>query len=150
MHLVRIDIGIRLFTDHFYVAAQGDRRYPVVGDAHFSADKPWPESKGEFFHPDPEKSRLSGVLALKGARNTRREIGEYSVTARAFEGHEAFQHDPVAIDPSGRSGGLYHRVLTGDLVGEGRNLKAATNSVGYIEVGTTGFNHNDICTFLDI
>ena len=49
-------LGIRILTDHFDIAAQGDGGKTVISDTDFFAEKPRSKTQGKFLHPDSEQA----------------------------------------------------------------------------------------------
>ena len=70
--------------------------------------------------PGPERG---SARAREQARGFDGEIGQDAVGAGALERQQRFHHDLVVVQPAIGGGGLDHRVLAADLVGEGRHAE---------------------------
>ena len=80
--------------------------------------------------PGARRRRAGQGPALSAAQRGREqargfdgEIGQDAVGAGALERQQRFHHDLVVVQPAIGGGGLDHRVLAADLVGEGRHAE---------------------------
>ena len=94
------------------------------------------QERGQLLHPR--------LLAVQDLGDAGREIGQNPVAACAAEGHEAFHHDLLSIEPSALGGAHDHRVFARDLVGIGGRAERVLDLSADIQIGHARFNHNHI------
>ncbi len=78
------------------------------------------------------------------------EIGQNAVRARPLECDQAFQHDPVAVEPAIAGRGHQHRIFAGHLIDEGRRAELVLHAAHDVEIGHAGLDHDHVGAFGEI
>src|SRR5256714_6675025 len=87
---------------------------------------------------------IAAVLGFPRARGLDSVVGEYDVRARAAYARQRLQHHALLVDPAALGGGLYHRVLAGDVVGGERQIKPFAHHLDDVEVCDRGLDHEEV------
>jgi hypothetical protein len=87
---------------------------------------------------------------LRPLYDVEREVAQHAVGAGALEGQQRFHHHRVVVQPAVGGGGLEHRVLAADLVGEGGHAELVLHAAHDVQVRHAGLDHHHVGALGDV